>query len=122
MAFNSTAKATSAKKILEKFGASITLSHVADTVADADRPWEVADNDTDETVTAVRSDYEGREVDGTNILHQDRRYIIAASGMTSAPAPDDKLVDVDEFRIVNVEVLSPQPGGDDIIYTVQVRK
>ena len=122
MAFNAAAKATSALKLLQKFGANVTLSHVADTVADAARPWEVADNDTDETVTAVQVAYESREIDGTVILHQDRRYIIAASGMTSAPVPDDKLVDGDEFRVINVETLAPKPGAADIIYTVQVRK
>lgn len=72
-------------------------------------------------VKAVLEDYKAREIDGTRIRVGDRKYLIAASGLTVTPAPGNVLVDgSDSLSVVTVEVT--YAGSVPALYTVQVRK
>ena len=73
-------------------------------------------------VRLVMTQYDPRYVDGNLIQHTDRKALIAAKGMAIVPdAEQDKLIAGSEtLRIVTVTKTSP--GGEDIIYELQVRR
>lgn len=96
-----------AAKLITKFGYGGTLLR----------------NKTDSyPVTLVMAQYDPRYVDGNLIQHTDRKALIAAKGLAIVPdAENDQLIAGGEtLRIVTVTKTSP--GGEDIIYELQVRR
>ena len=73
-------------------------------------------------ITLVMVQYDPRYIDGNLIQHTDRKALIAAKGMSIVPdAERDQLIAGNEtLRIVTVTKTSP--GGEDIIYELQVRR
>jgi len=76
---------------------------------------------TDFPVIVVVAEYLPREKDGQLIQWTDRKAIMAAHGLTFVPnAQTDQLILDQDLQIVTVTKTSP--GGDDIIYELQIRR
>lgn len=72
--------------------------------------------------TVVEVDYTPQERDGALIQFTDRRFLLAAGGVTTTPpnAEEDKLVlDGKEMRIVTVKQI--KPAETSVVYDLQVR-
>lgn len=116
MSFYSNLAATALSVITSK-GQDVTLRAVANTTPG--NAWEPTRTPTNSTVKSVREYYNVGEIDGDLVRQGDRRYMVAASGLSAAPNTDDRLVDDIEMEIVNVEVVSP--AGTPVVYIVQTR-
>jgi hypothetical protein len=95
-----------AARLIAKFGMAAIIRRV---------------NDNDYPVIVVMAEYLPREKDGQLIQWTDRKAILAAQGLTIVPnAQTDQLIVDQDLQIVTVTKTSP--GGDDIIYELQVRR
>ena len=70
---------------------------------------------TSQTIKAVFTDYNERQIDGTIIKRGDRLVLIA--GDIAEIKTNDA---IDDYKVVNVEIVSP--AGVNLIYKAQVRK
>ena len=96
----------SAARLIAKFGYAAIIRRV---------------NDADYPVTIVMTEYLPRERDGQLIQQNDRKAIMAAQGLTIVPNPQtDQLIVDQDMQIVTVTPTSP--GGDAIIYELQIRR
>jgi hypothetical protein len=111
-----------ALKLITKYGTSIKVRRITDAVADPTKPWRVTGQTAvDATGVGVFLDYEQKAVDGETILRGDQKVLIAASGLTVAPAPKDRIVRGTEvWDVVSVQPL--KPGDQIVMYEVQVRQ
>ena len=76
---------------------------------------------TDYPVRVVITEYKPNERDGQFITWTDRKALVAALGMEIVPNPEtDQLILDQDLQIVTVTKTSP--GGDDVIYELQVRR
>lgn len=76
---------------------------------------------SDYRVRVVVTEYLPHERDGELIRWTDRKAILAADGLTFTPnTQTDQLILDQDLQIVNVTKTSP--GGDDVIYELQVRR
>jgi hypothetical protein len=109
---------TTSLDLITKFGKSISIRTITDTTpAKAYRPVAAA---ADETVQAVIEDFRERDVDGTIVQAGDRRYLIAAKDVTTAPTTASRIVDgSDELEVVNVEPIAP--GGTTVVWRLHAR-
>jgi hypothetical protein len=84
-------------------------------------PWAVdSTTTTTQTVTGLLSDFKASQRDGVVIKTTDRRYLIAASGLTFTPEPGDQLTDSSkDLEVVTVETI--RAGDVDVIHYLQVR-
>ncbi len=113
----------SAQKLVAKFGRPVDLVSFGEALPfDNARSWraDYASEDV-QTARAVFLSYAERLIDGTTIHEGDRKVLVAALGLTSPPRVSGEIrVDDDRWKIVHVEILSP--NGEDILYTLQVRQ
>ena len=109
--------ATTALSIISSKGQSVTLRSVATTTPG--NAWEPTRTPTNSTAKAVREQYTVGEIDGDLVRRGDRRYLVAASGLSAAPDVDDRILDDIEMEIVNVDVVAP--AGTAGVYIVQTR-
>jgi len=72
-------------------------------------------------VTVVYDTWRNDQIDGTLIKQGDLKILVASSGLTITPTPNDIFRDATgaEKSIINVEPL--QPGGVAVMYVVQAR-
>jgi hypothetical protein len=72
-------------------------------------------------VTVVYDEWRLSEIDGTLIRVGDLKILVASSGLTITPTPNDVFRDATgaEKSIINVEPL--QPGGVAVMYVIQAR-
>ena len=118
MAFNYASIRGTAGRLIEQFGKPVILR--VPTVTTPVKDFRPVTAYTDYAVQAVVTDFTAREIDGTQIQSGDRRYLVAAEGMTVTPTGKDLLVDGTEvLEIRSVERLSP--GGSKVIYKVHAR-
>jgi hypothetical protein len=90
---NATAISSRALKALQRAGTTYTLGKVAVT-PETDEPWKVDSTaSSTQTVTGVLDDFRAGERDGDVVKDTDRRYLIAASGLSWAPEPGHTLTD-----------------------------
>jgi hypothetical protein len=103
----------SAAKLISAFGMDVTLQRSSTGPSPA--PLDYA-------VKVVMAEFNPSEKDGQFIQFTDRKAILAAQGLAIVPDPEqDQLITSDEtLRIVTVTKVSP--GGDDVIYELQVRR
>jgi hypothetical protein len=77
----------------------------------------------DYPVRVVISEYLPQQRDGQFITWTDRKAILAANGLPAGVVPDPeahRLIANQDMQIVTVTKTSP--GGDDVIYELQVRR
>ena len=105
--FNYAPLKTTAAKLIDRFGTDGIIRRI---------------NDQDYAVRVVISDYLPREKDGQFIQFTDRKAIIAAKGLAIVPnAQSDSLI-VGGVTLQIVLVTPTSPGGDDVIYDLQIRR
>ena len=75
---------------------------------------------TDYAATAVVTEFRAQEIDGTLIQSGDRRYLVAAEGLTITPTVKDLIVDGTAI-LETVSVQRVSPAGTPVIYKVHAR-
>ena len=75
---------------------------------------------TDYAARAVVTEFQAQEIDGTLVQSGDRKYLIAAEGLTVTPTPSCRVVDGAEILEV-LSVTRTSPGGVDVIYSAHCR-
>lgn len=106
--------------LINQFGRTVTLRKRTTTVATPDVPSDVTVTNTDVDVIAVRVDYRADQIDGEQILAQDRLYLVAASDVTEAPEPNWQVID-DSKTYAVLDVERTAPGDTDILYQLHAR-
>ena len=117
---DATQTATRAIRGLQRAGTTYTLTRTTVT-ADTDAPWKVGSTATaTTTASGILDDFRAGERDGETIRAHDRRYLVAASGLSFVPEPGDSLSDGGQrFRVVTVQTL--RAAAVDAAYYLQVR-
>lgn len=114
-------QAASVVRQIGKFGRLVTLRRVTAGTLDTATDTITGAGTTDATVKAVVLDYQQREIDGDMVIRGDKRVLIAAADLDSAPAKSDRIIDGGvTYQIENVEIVGP--GDTDLLYKLQVRK
>ncbi len=104
--------------LITRFGKDVILRVQATTTPVKDyRPVVTA---TDYTVQAVATEFNAREINGTTVQSGDRRYLVAAEGMTATPTPEDRLVDGSAILEIR-SVRRVSPAGTQVIYSIHTR-
>ena len=108
-----------AHRLISDKGKSVTIRTITTTTpVKSYRPVEA---NSDETGKAIVIEYTARDVDGSTVQTGDKRYLVAAKGLTVAPTSQARLIDgSDELEIVRVTRLSP--AGTDLVYDCQCRE
>lgn len=116
MSFNYAATAATALRLLQRFGASATLTR---TTAGAYDPATGTSTETTAvlTTTATVFDYDAKYIDGTLILVGDKRAYLAAA---HEPKQGDKLTwGSDEYTVVRFKAIAPATVA--VLYEAQIR-
>lgn len=80
-----------------------------------------AGTDSDVTAKALFTEYKTKDIDGEVIQRGDKKLLIAASSLSSAPTTETQIVDgSDVYSVIGVETV--EPGDTAILYKVQVRR
>lgn len=118
MAFNYTATAATADRLLKRFGASAQVTRSTPGAYDP-ATGSVSVTTTTQSVTAAVFDYDHSYIDGTRIQQGDRRAFVSAVGVW-APKQGDVLAWAGaELAVVAAKPLAP--AGLAVLYELQVR-
>lgn len=108
--------------MLQQHGASYTLTRATATPASAS-PWkQAAAISTAYTVYGVLADYTTMERATMKLETTDRRYLIAASGLSVVPQPGDTLTDGGTLMVVVEVETAARYQTTDILYYLRVRR
>lgn len=116
--------AVTALRLLRQFGQSVTIRRVTGGSVDPVTGTIVAGTTTDTTATAVLQDYSLQESGAANMQQTliqtgDKKFIIAASGI-SAPLLTDKIIAAGKtWNIINIKETNPE--GTPLVYEIQGR-
>jgi len=113
-----------AKRLIAKYGERSTHVRVTDAAPpDSTKPWLPGTPTTTSTIVdAVWLDWDRGRVDGTVIREGDRKVLIPATELSSAPDPTKDLmvrIDGSRWQVTLVNVL--QPNEDSILYELNCR-
>ena len=110
-----------ADKAIRKKGRDICIERTEITT-NASTPWIVPSETVSRHVTkGVFLDYSIAEIDGSLIQSEDQKVLIPSLNLGLEPSTKDKIVDGEiNWSIKSVKPL--KPGGESIIYEVQVRR
>ena len=91
---NATKLATNALNTIKRSGTTYVLTRKTVTVSGSE-PWKRSSSSAStQTLNGILNDFKTSERDGSVVLQQDRRYIVASSGMTGGePNVGDLLTD-----------------------------
>ena len=105
----------SAKKLIVKYGRDITWRVETNTGTE----WDPVYSQVDTVIRAVQTNFDTKDIDGTNIQHGDKMLLIHdSSGMIMQ---GDKIIDDgEEWTIVSIEEI--RPGSTRYIYKAQIRR
>lgn len=110
--------ASTAKELLEEFGCQVTLTYAESQAYDPESGSSTKQGYA-YTGTGVKLDYESKDIDGTNILSSDQRVLIAVDIPVVPKAGNILLIGSKEWTVINSKPLDP--GGEAVLYDVQVR-
>lgn len=112
-----------AKNLLTKFGNDVTVEQVTNTDTSV-QPWKKDSASTaTNVVKGLVDSFSAFERSQEPIRLDDRRYMIAAKGMTITPNPGDKLlIGSTRYGIVDVDTIGHAPTGAVALYRLHVRK
>jgi len=122
--FDYTKTAATALRLLERFGAGVTLRRTM--TGEYDPALGTALITTaDYLGTAARFDYEQRHIDGTAIQQGDQQVYLAVQQTSGQPMPeplvgDHVLIGSSAWTVVRAEAISP--AGVPVLYVAQVRQ
>ena len=118
MAFDYAKMATTAARLLEKFGQTISVIRTTGETIDPITGAIVAGSDTTYSPKGLLRKYPNEVIDGTRIETGDRELIV---DNTVEPALSDKVtVQGEQWTVVNVASINP--AGTAVVYFCQVRK
>lgn len=119
-----TSLAATAKRLIEKNGRTVTITKMSQTPADPAKPHRArnAAADTSVTPTAVVVPFESEQVDGSNVMVDDKMVMVAQESVSGVDLESfDRLTDgSDEYDIVKVKKVNPGPTS--VVYMIQVRR
>jgi len=112
---------------LTEYGRSVILTQVVEGTYNAATGLYSGGSTNDLTVKALLLSYRDRDVDGSKIMADDRRCILAASGMTVIPKTGDLITpsgDTDDpssgtYSVIRVKTYEVQ--GTPFAYVLQIR-
>jgi hypothetical protein len=108
-----------ALKLIDKFGASAVQSRTTGQTFDAITGQRTTGLTVTWSVPVVQQEYDRTEIDGVQVLRDDLKFLLP--GVAPQPLPGDTLTTGSGiFRII--AVLTEQPAGIPILYTLQGRK
>lgn len=114
-----TRMASTAARLITKYGGSITLVRETGGSFNAVTGATVAGSDASVTTTGVLKMFPDSMIDGSRILASDRMVII---DNTQEPQPSDKVTVLGEnWSIVDIKTVKPN-GATAVIYYLHVRK
>jgi hypothetical protein len=125
MAYNYSSLSATAKRLIDRFGRSVTLKKQSATPTDAAKPWRGSSqaSDISTTALAVIVDFALEEAESDHVQRGDKRAYVAQD---SAPEIDlssyDRLVEADgqTWQIVRAETINP--GDTKLMYDLQLRQ
>lgn len=119
-----TSLAATAKRLIEKNGRTVTITKMSQTPADPAKPHRARNPaaDTSVTPTAVVVPFEREQVDGSNVMVDDKMVLVAQESVSGVDLQSfDRLTDgSDEYDIVKVKKVNPGPTS--VVYMIQVRR
>lgn len=127
MAFNYDGLATTARDLIEKFGARAYLRRAAASTGAAYDP--TVGDPRDWPIRVVDLDREVRDASGTLVASRVRTLLVSTEGLDLVvPDEDDRIMigpsgfpeSMDEFEIDEIRVLSP--GGVTVMYEIDLVK
>lgn len=101
---------------IANYGRDVTLRRVVEPVYDYDTGTNTGGSDTAETIKAVVTDFELKQVDGSIVEVGDKMFTIAAKDLVK-PETNDYL---DDWKILNVEEV--KTGDTALLYKCQARR
>lgn len=114
--FNYAKSRATAIGLMRKFGKGSALRGVLKSGPD----WEPVTTVVDAPCTVVELQFSTGEIDGTNILLSDRKFLLSVDGLMREPSAKDRLVvGTEELEIIQVWPLVP--GDLVLMYTLQAR-
>lgn len=119
MQFDYAKTATTADRLLKRFGARVEMSRTVPGAYDPATGGPGAGTTTTQTVTAAVFDYAQRYIDGTRILAGDRQCYLSAVGIFE-PLQGDRFT-WDSKSMVVVAAKNLAPAGLAVLYELQVR-
>lgn len=109
-----------ADELIEEFGQTVSLRRITN----SGTAWEPTQSTADYATKAAILDYSAKQIDGENILVNDRRALVAAGPLTTlgitSIAPPDSLV-VGGVAVPIVRVMPLNPAGVVVMYECQLR-
>jgi hypothetical protein len=116
-----TTTASNALRMINEKGRSITVSVPSGQSYDPATDTFTAGTPSTTVVKGVFTEFALHDVDGEKVLRTDKRILIAASALGSAPDTGASITDGSTvYKVVHTEVI--QPGDTAILYMVQVRR
>lgn len=119
-----TSLATTAKRLIEKNGRTVTITKMSQTPADPAKPHRARNSatDTSVTATAVVVPFDREQVDGSNVMVEDKMVLVAQESVAGVDLElFDRLTDgSDEYDIVKAEKVNP--GATSVVYMIQIRR
>ena len=118
---NATKLATNALNTIKRSGTTYVLTRKTVTVSGSEPRKKSSSSASTQTLNGILNDFKTSERDGSVVLQQDRRYIVASSGMTGGePNVGDLLTDGSkDLRIESVQ--TTRAKNIDVIYTLHTR-
>ncbi len=116
MAFNYSPVAKLALDQISNFGRECILKRVTEGTYNFTTGANSGGSIASQTIKAVVTDFEDKEIDGNLIQRGDKLYTIAAKDLT-APSLNDM---IDDCKILNIKTI--QTGDTPLLYKCQVRK
>jgi hypothetical protein len=111
---------TTAERLINKHGRSLTLEKKVTAPADPNAPWD--SNTTAPTtlvVTGVQDEYAVEQI-GSTIEYGDIKFLVHGSVGTDIENYDSLLDGTKRFRIINVNPI--RPGAFTYLYEIQARR
>lgn len=118
-----------AERLIREKGKPVQIVRQTTTLPDPSKPWEpgepieVLDDAYGVFLNFNQKDMEtlSKMAGASEILSSDRKVLLAAAATNGSPTTNDKLRDASgDWAIEYVQVLSP--NGENILYTLRVRK
>lgn len=124
MALNYTRLATTAERLIEENGRSVTLLKGGEVVSDPAKPWRDDSTTGDLSLTVIGAivNYDYDEIDGDLIKRGDKRLLIAQNSVSANEIETfDRVLDGGvDWKIQDTKVW--EPGDTRIFYDIQLRK
>lgn len=112
-----------ALRLITKKGRPVTIRRVINVTADATKPWKkTGSTNEDHATVAVEIPFASEIPEGVKRTRDDKKFIVAASGLEIDLTPSDFLVDQDGTVYSIQNPIPVRPGDATVIWDVMVRK